>query len=218
MSEARKDAAIGNAGDPSTQIHSHQEDQKERLREELTDFLLEMDEESFDEERLNGILDALDEADPMPEFSDDAESLAAFHQKYAPVFASLESGSASAARVSSSHSKKRFRLLKLLPVAAVLLLLIGSVTAQAFGFGSLLEAFTRWTSQVFKVGGEAVPHAAITKRPLEEGERAAYDTLQDALDAFGLDNVPLVPQELPERFTQTEVIVYNQFGVINIFT
>lgn len=215
MSDARKNPAFGNAEDPSMQIHSHPEEKLEQLRDKLVDYLAETDEESFDCDDLDAILDELEELEPMPEFSDDRESLARFHQRRAALVAAEPVSSA--AMISSSPSGKRSRLslLKFLPVAAILVLLLGSIMVSAFDLGDLFS-FIRWDSEVFQVGGQEVPHATITKMPLEEGEQATYDTLQEALDAFGIDE-NLAPTQLPERFELVEVVVYNRFGDINIY-
>jgi len=216
MSDARKNPAFGNADDASMQIHSHPEEKLEQLRDRLVDYLDETDEESFDCDDLDAILDALEALEPMPGFSDDRESLARFHQRHTAETAA-EPVSA-AAMISSSLSEKRSARrswLKILPVAAILVFLLGSVMVSAFDLGGLFS-FIRWDSEVFQVGGETVPHATITKMPLKEGEQAAYDTLQEALDAFGI-NEKLAPTELPERFELTQVIAVNLFGSVNIY-
>ena len=215
MSDARKNPAFGNAEDPSMQIQSHPEEKLEQLRDKLADYIAEVDEESFDCDALDAMLDELEALDPIPEFSDDMESLARFHQKHAAK-AAAESAP-TAAMISTSSSKKRSARswLKILPVAAILVLLLGTVMAQAFGLSDLFS-FIRWDSEVFQVGGETIPHATITKMPLEEGEQVTYDTLQEALDAFGIKE-KLAPTELPERFELAEVVAYNQFEDINIY-
>ena len=165
MSDARKNPAFGNADDTSMQIQSHPEEKLEQLRDKLADYIAEVDEESFDCDALDAMLDELEALDPMPEFSDDMESLARFHQKRA---AKAAAGSApTAAMISTSSSEKRSARswLKILPVAAILVLLLGTVMAQAFNLGGLFS-FISWDSEVFQVGGETVPHATITKMPL----------------------------------------------------
>lgn len=216
MSDARKNPVFGNAGENSMQNHSHPEEKAERLRDELADYLDEVDEFTLDSDRLEVILDALEELDPMPEFSDDAESLKRFHQRHAADFAVAEAAEP-AAMISSSPSRKRSPRfwLKLLPVAAILILLLGSIMAQAFNWGGLFN-FIRWDSGVFQVGGETVPHATITKMPLEEGAQATYATLQEALDAFGIDE-QLAPQWIPERFELVEVVAYNKRDYVSIY-
>jgi len=215
MFDARETPAHGSVGEHSAQIHKNPD--AERLRDELADFLFGMTEENFDGDRLEELLDALDEADPMPEISDEEETLAAFHERYAPLFAAVEASLPAEQTIESSSKKKHSRsvLYKLLPVAAALVILLGSVTAQAFGLGSLFEAFSRWTSELFQTGSDVVPHAAITAFPLEVGEKASYDSLEEALDAFGVTG-QLVPTWIPERFELEEVTASNQPGGVKI--
>jgi len=52
--------------------------------------------------------------------------------------------------------------------------------------------------------------------PLTEGETAEYDTLQDALDAFGI-KADLAPQYIPERFTLETVTGARESDVIAIY-
>jgi len=214
MSDAHKAPVGGRAGDAMEQIHSHlkydSNEQTEHLRDELADLLFQSDDESFDDNRLEALLDALDQADPLPELPDTEESLNAFHEKYAPLFASAEAASAQNTTSSAFSEKKHFRrpFLKILPIAAALVLLLGSVSAQAFGF-DLFGALARWTAEIFHIGSDEVPHAAITLRPLAEGESAQYDSLQEAVDAFGITE-PIVPTWVPERFELMNVTASNR--------
>ena len=220
MSDAHKAPVGGRAGDAMEQIHSHlkydSNEQTERLRDELADLLFQSDNESFDDNRLEALLDALDQADPLPELPDTEESLIAFHEKYAPLFASAEAASAQNTTSSAFSEKKHFRrpFLKILPIAAALVLLLGSMSAQAFGF-DLFGALARWTAEIFHIGSDEVPHAAITLRPLAEGESANYDSLQEAVEAFGITE-PIVPTWIPERFELMNVTASNREGKIFI--
>ena len=219
MSDAHKAPVEGRAGDVMEQIHSHlkydSDEQTERLRDELADLLFQSDDESFDNDRLEALLDALDQADPLPELPDTQESLHTFHEKYAPLFASAEAASANT--TSSFSEKTHFRrpFLKFFPIAAALVLLFGSVSAQAFGF-DLFGALARWTAEIFHIGSDEAPHAAITLRPLAEGESANYDSLQAAADAFGITE-PIVPAWIPERFELMNVTASNREGKILIY-
>ena len=220
MSDAHKAPVGGRAGDAMEQIHSHlkydSNEQTERLRDELADLLFQSDNESFDDNRLEALLDALDQADPLPELPDTKESLNAFHEKYAPLFASAEAASAQNTTSSAFSEKKHFRrpFLKILPIAAALVLLFGSVSAQAFGF-DLFGALARWTAEIFHMSSDEVPHAAITLRPLAEGESANYASLQEAVEAFGITE-PVVPTWVPERFELMNVTAANREGKIFI--
>lgn len=212
MSEARKDAAFGRAGGDSGQIPSHlhdSEDQKERLQDELADLLLQTSGEGPDSDQLDALLAALEEIDPMPEdgVPDTEESLTRFHQRYAPLFSPKGDP---AAGISESPEKKHSRRLtfKFAAIAAVMILLLGSAAAQAFGL-NVFGTIARWSSETFRMRGEDIPYATVRANPLEEGETAYYDTLQDAVDAFGITE-PIVPQWVPERFELSEVKAKNR--------
>lgn len=215
MSEARKGPVFGSAGEPSPQIHNNQD--IERLRDELTDLLYGTEGDNFDNSRLEVILDALEQESPTPDISDDAESLAAFHEKYAPVFAAVEADVQSAAMIDPSvHKKQSLKILRrILALTAVLILLLATI-AHAFGFGGLVKMFSRWTSELFQADSESVPHATITKQPLEVGAEAEYDTLEDALNAFGI-HCQLVPQWFPDGFELEKVTAHRASSGINIF-
>lgn len=216
MSEARKDMASGSANHKSAQIQRHQsKPTKVQLQDQLTDLVLEATEESFDQDALNSLLRALQEADSPPEHTvpSTEESLARFRERYTPVFDSVEA--AAAEKRSQASKRKHFKYSKAFPIAAALILLLGSMTAQAFGL-NVFSALARWTSQVFRLDQNDHSAAFIRFNPLEEGESATYDTLEDALTAFGID-APIVPKEIPERFTLKEVVAKNRTSGILIY-
>ena len=216
MSKARKEPASGSANHKSEQIQRHQsKPTKVQLQNQLTDLVLEATEESFDPNALDALLCALQEADSEPEHTvpSTEESLAQFRQRYAPVFDSVEA--AAAEKRSAASKRKHFKYSKALPIAAALVLLLGSMTAQAFGL-NVLSALSRWTSQVFRLDQNDRSTAFVRFNPLEEGESATYDTLEDALAAFGID-APIVPKEIPERFTLEGVVAENWSNGVLIY-
>ena len=212
MSDARKAPVFGNTGNDSMQIHSHPD--PERLRDELADFLDTMAEETFDQVRLDEILAALDEVEPITDLPDTEERLAELHRKHAHQFDILERETAESSPLKRTDRKRR-KFTKLLPLVAVLVVLI-TVSASAFSLQGIFDLFTRWTSDIFMVGGEDAPHATITLHPLEEGEEAEYDSLQEALDAFGIKE-PLAPTWVPERFELESVVAKSEISGIQIY-
>lgn len=216
MSEIRKGPAFGRAGGDSEQIQSHLhsiEDQKERLQDELADLLLQPSEEDIDSDRLDALLAALDEIDPVPEDEvlDTEESLKRFHERYASLFSAVEEPSAEEA--SPEKRRSRFTVSKLAVIAAALVFVLGTV-AQAFGL-DIWGAVARWNADMFRFRGEEVPYATVRFDPLEEGETASYDTLEEAVETFGI-TAPVAPTWLPERFTLTSVDAQNRSGGISI--
>lgn len=217
MSDARKEPAKGRAGDDSKQIYSHQSYSKEQLQDELTNLMFQATEENLDTERLDALLDALNEVDQLPETEafDTGKSLEKFHEKFDPVFSALETKSAAASGSSPTKKHSNRALFKILPIAAVLILLFGSVTAQAFGI-DIFGSIARWTSEIFQLSDSSTPHATIVSNPLKEGEEAHYDSLEEAVKAFGI-TAPIVPKWIPERFELADVSVSNKSGGVLIY-
>lgn len=217
MSDAQKDPVFGRAGEDLEQIYDHLRDPKEQLLDELTDLMLQGTEEELDSDRLDQLLDALDEIDPLPELEafDTQKSLERFRREHADLFASVEAAAAVVSDPSSDKKPSRHAFFKYLPIAALLVLLLGSATAQAFGV-DVLGVIAHWSSEIFQLNSRSTPYAAIQTVPLAEGESAAYETLEDAVEAFGI-TAPIVPQWLPERFTLTEVTATNRSSGIMIY-
>lgn len=210
MSDARKESAKGRAGGDSKQIYSHQSYSKEQLQDELTNLMFQATEEDLDTERLDALLDALNEVDPLPEADDfdTTKSLERFHEKYDPVFSALETKSAAASDSSPAKKHSRRALIRILPIAAVLILLFGSVTAQAFGL-DIFGAIARWPSEIFHLSSSSTPYATIRNNPLNEGEEAYYDTLEEAVETFGITEA-IVPKWIPEGFELLSVSATRQ--------
>ena len=217
MPDARKKPAFGRAGEDSAQIKSHLNDSREQLQDELIDVFFQADEEALSGEKLDELLAALDEADPLPETgADDAEkSLARFHEKYAPVFSALEEKTAAAPASPPAKRPSRRALAKVISIAAAAAVLLGTVTCQALGL-DVFGAIARWTAAIFQLEDPATPYATIRTVPLDEGEEAHYDTLEEAVEAFGI-TAPIVPQWIPERFALTDVSASNKSGGVLIY-
>ena len=216
MSDARKEPAKGRAGDDSKQIYSHQSYSKEQLQDELTNLMFQATEENLDIEKLDALLDALNEVDPLPETDDFyvEKSLERFHEKYDPVFSVLETKSAATSGSSPAKKHSGHALFKILPIAAVLVLLFGSMTAQAFGL-DIFGAIARWTSEIFQLSDSSTPYATIGANPLAEGEEAYYDSLEAAMQDFNIA-APIIPNWIPERFKLVNVLATNQSSGILI--
>lgn len=63
-----------------------QESRKEKLLDELIDFLNEVDEFNYDEAKHDEILAKLNEIDPMPPITNKEESFSKFIEKYKHLF------------------------------------------------------------------------------------------------------------------------------------
>lgn len=218
MSEIRRDPAFSGAGESSEQIQGHPdlgEAQFERLQDQFADLLYPSDGGEIDVEALDALLEQMEAASPLPTSlsTDPEEGLERFRRRYASVIeaAGAGTGAETPSVPEKRHSKKPFA--RMLPIAAVLILLLGTVTAQAFGV-NVFAVIARWTSEIFRLDGGSTPYAMVTVRPLEEGEEATYDTLEEAVAAFGIE-APLVPKEIPERFELVEVRAFGEkLGVL----
>lgn len=208
MSEIRGDPAFSGAGERSERIQGHpseSETQIERLQDQLADLLYPSDGGEIDVEALDALLERMEAVSPLPASlsTDPQRGLERFRRRYASVMETAGAGAAAEALSvpRKRHSMKPFA--KALPIATALILLFGTVTAQAFGV-NVFSAIARWTSEIFRLDGGSTPYATVTLHPLEVGEEAAYDTLEEAVAAFGID-APIVPKEIPERFELVQV-------------
>ena len=118
------------------------------------------------------------------------EALESFKQHYMP-----ETDHSTAPVKSKSKCLRWVR--SLTAAAAVLaILLVGSVTAKAFGF-NVWKAVIQWTQETFHFGdwGNSNPKNTLS-----------YNSLQEAMEK---GNTPtwLVPTDIPQGFTLTEVTV-----------
>lgn len=209
MSEIRRDPAFSGAGESSEQIQGHptqRETQIERLQDQLADLLYPSDGGEIDSEALDALLKQMEAVCPLPASlsTDPKEGLERFYRRYASVIDEANAGSSSEATPAVSKKRHSIKLFaRALPIAAVLILLFGTVTAQAFGL-DVFSAIARWTAEVFRLDGGSTSYATVTVRPLEVDEEAVYESLAEAVAAFGID-APIVPKKIPEGFELVEV-------------
>lgn len=216
MSAAQETPVFGRTGGASEQMRGPGPcgDRKERLQDELAELLLRPEGDP-DSGRLDELLAALDEVDPIPEddLPDTEESLQRFRQRYAEFFPA--EGPAAEASSPSEKRRPRRAAFRFTAAAAVVVLLAGTLAAQALG-ADVFGAVARWSSEVFRFQSDEVPYATINANPLEEGETAYYDTLEEALEAFGITE-KLAPTWVPERFELVEVAAANRASGIYIY-
>lgn len=209
MSEIRRDPAFSGAGESSEQIQGHPsqcEIQIERLQDQLADLLYPSDGGEIDSEALDALLEQMEAFCPLPASlsTDPEEGLERFRRRYASVIDETNAGNpAGACSVVSKKRSSIKQFARALPFVAALILLFGTVTAQAFGV-DVFSAIARWTAEIFRLDGGSTPYATVTVRPLENGEEATYESLEEAVEVFGID-APIVPKEIPERFELVQV-------------
>lgn len=212
MPDARKPATFGSNDGRLEQIPWHSEnDPEEAILDELTDLSMHETRTDAEQARLAELFDQLEQFDhPENTLSDEIieARLRELRERVQVPFAEDSATTAVAqktklkneksiddTKTSSIHSRKA---LKLLPLVAVLVLLIGTVSAQAFG-ENFFDLFAKWTSEIFHLDDSAKPEASIGHNDLEEGEVRKYATPQEMLDDFGITG-QLIPTEVPEEF------------------
>lgn len=212
MPDARKPATFGSNDGRLEQIPWHSEnDPEEAILDELTDLSSRETRTDAEQARLAELFDQLEQFDhPENTLSDEIieARLRELRERVQVPFAEDSATTAVAqktklkneksiddTKTSSIHSRKA---LKLLPLVAVLVLLIGTVSAQAFG-ENFFDLFAKWTSEIFHLDNSAKPEASIGHNDLEEGEVREYATPQEMLNDFGIKG-QLIPTAVPEEF------------------
>ena len=212
MPDARKPATFGSNDGRLEQIPWHSEnDPEEAILDELTGLSMRETRTDAEQARLAELLDQLEQFDHSENTLSEEEIEARLRELYERVQMPSAEDSATTAvaqktklkneksiddtKTSSIHSRKA---LKLLPLVAVLVLLIGTVSAQAFG-ENFFDLFAKWTSEIFHLDDSAKPEASIGHNDLEEGEVREYATPQEMLNDFGIKG-QLIPTEVPEEF------------------
>lgn len=189
----------------------------EELEAALALALDSMTEETYDGDVISRYLDALERKAPMPPVPDVDASYSAFLQKMQAF---------TPERRTRNRWKRPGRVL-LAAILAVIAVFGSLFTAQALGadvFGKLAQ----WTDEFFNFGSVqaaedpllrysqagAVDEIARSVDTLgEDGyDTATYTSLQDALDAYGISDVPLVPGWMPEGFELNYMEVYYSKG------
>lgn len=218
MSEIRETPLSGSTGGRSEQIQGHPlQRESTHLRDQLADLLLHLNNDApdiSDIEDLDALLDRLEEVIPLPDslHSDTEMDLEQFHREHASIFDAVKAAPPTPPLAKERRTHSSFA--RLLPAAAVLVISLCTVSAQAFGL-NVFTSFVRWTSEIFHLSDSTTSSATVRIRPLEEGEETTYDTLEEALAAFGID-APIVPKEIPERFELVEVIAAQRVTGVQI--
>lgn len=205
MSESRQSGPCGGKDRDMAQIYQHL---RSKDPTELTDELAALTEDAAngkcDLELIDAYLEILDEKAPLSFEADPQEALSAFHEKHG-----LLETETSAPRRRRPRSP-RFPIKAAALFAAVLV--CGSMIAQAYGI-NIWGTIARVTSETFRMEKMEVPYAEVTTYPIAQGESAEYDSLLEAVEAFGI-TAPIAPTWIPERFGTPEVYAtYKTSGV-----
>lgn len=217
MSDVRKEPAFGSAEDRLGQILGHTIHHKspdKQFQDQLASLLFQREDEEIDSEALSELLEQLDEVSPLPAELDVEESLKNFHQRYAPVFDAVKTETVPEKEDPIRKRRSWMALGKIIIIAAALILLL-CTTAQAMGL-DVFSTIARWTSEVFGLGGQSASFASVQKDPLSEGEEMDFDSMEEAVVAFGIE-APLVPKKIPDRFELVSVTANRWFTGVCLY-
>jgi hypothetical protein len=109
----------------------------------------------------------------------------------------------SAPEISEKPRLKMRKPKRLIAVAAVMVVLFGMLTAQAFGF-PIFQSIARWTADIFTFNGNVAPPSNDIS--IELPPDVDYGSLQEALDDIGV-TLQLVPTWIPDGFVQSQLTI-----------
>lgn len=192
----------------------------EQLTDEYTALLQRAASGDIDLELMQAYLDAMDEKDPIPFALEETATYERFAEKHAAMLEeldrpvqSMELHTSEQRKSVKSHTRNALRYL--IPVAATIALLLGTmISAQAMGF-DVFGKIACWTEETFHFTNAEQNSAVVTKYPLEEGEQITFETLEEAVNAFGI-SAPVIPTQIPKRFSLTEVMAWRNANGIEI--
>lgn len=100
----------------------------------------------------------------------------------------------------NTHPRRWVRTLTTAAAAVLVIVIIGTVSANAFGF-NLWNAIARWTQETFHFGDTV----RDDREPMEE-YLVSTTSLQESLEENG-DNPDVAPKGIPEGFEMTDLTV-----------
>lgn len=200
MRDVRNTPVDGGSIGGTELIQEHQD--TELLLDDLTNWLAELDEDHFDEAKLDALLDELERRAPLDRTFDPQASLEVFRREHRAEFDAIDAADPAAGNISGKKTF-RFSLRKTLALAAVVAALVCLVSIQAAGF-DFGDLFARWTGSLFGYSDVQTEYATVGAYPIAEGETKEYDSLQAALDDFGVKG-RIAPTWMPEGLELTFV-------------
>lgn len=193
----------------------------EQLTDEYTALLQRAASGNIDLDLMQAYLDAMDEKDPIPFALEETATYEQFAEKHAAMLEELDRPVQSMKLHTSEQQRpvekhSRGVLRRVVPVAAAAALVLGTmISAQALGF-DVFGKIARWTEETFHFSSARQTSAVVTKYPLAEGEQMTFETLEDAVDAFGI-TAPIIPKRIPDRFSLAEVTALHNADGIEIY-
>ena len=170
---------------------------------EFTDWYFSVSPEDFDEELLDAYLEEMDNLSPMEGSFDSQASLEKFHERFPSLF-DIQKELYNPDVPQSPESKRHRHFRRLIVIAATIAAMIATmISAQAFGI-DVFGFFAKWTDDIFFF--EDGPEMLETSEghPFPEGEVIQFETIEDALAAFRIEE-PLAPKSYPNGITTLNV-------------
>ncbi|NCB25338.1 MAG: DUF4367 domain-containing protein [Bacteroidia bacterium] len=195
MSEKRYSRHDGGQSGETSQINNHLGSMEpDELIDELADTWDAMDENDFDPDLIDACLAALDKEESVASDFDAEGSLAAFHEKHAVLLRQTAPADGSPDTIPQIGRHRRFRTARLI-AAVVVVTLACMIAAQALGY-NVFGVIANWTEETF--------HFTSSSQPEEASDNMEYESLQEALDDFGIAE-PIAPAWFPSDFTLSEI-------------
>lgn len=214
MSENRRSAS-GEYSGKAAQIYRLNGMSPDELIDEMVDRWDAMGEEDYDPNLIDAYLTELDKADPVVPDFDVEVSLSKFREKHAQLFQQTDPANNSSevmpSTATTTTTRRRWRPIRLL-VAVVAVMLGSMIFAQALGF-DIFGAIAQWTRDNFHFDSAAQiesSQASIGPANME------YASLQDALDAYGIQD-KLAPSWYPPEFKITELKVFHVLNSVQFY-
>lgn len=187
------------------QSNEHHKRTVDNLVDELS--VLFDDAENADIEKIDLCLDELDDLDPQDITFDAEDSLKHFHSRY---------DSSVPFKPSVPEQRKRVirHPVRYFSAAAIAVALAGSLLAQAAGY-DVWGRFFSWTREQFYFSPPAISDQ-LEPPSVAPGKDLEYDSIQDALDACGVD-VPVAPRLFPVgyQYESISVTVMSAYSKVN---
>lgn len=178
---------------------------EEELTDALNEALESMTNENYDSALVDAYLAALDRKAPMPEVAD--ADIAFANLKNRLVHTVPNGNGKTTTPRQKAQSVWRIGLIAAL---TVICLMGGMVVAQAAGV-DVFGAMARWTDDIFSLGSirsegsdNSGGDSILGNRTNAVNDANRYETLQEALDAFGITEV-CEPTRIPEEYSLNSV-------------
>lgn len=171
------------------------------LNSALEEALENMTEENYDPALINAYLEALDRKDPIPEIPDAEAAYAGFQERLGEIFPGRDNKATTPIR--KLHRAWRVGLVAAL---AIICMIGAMVVAEAAGL-NVFGTMAQWTDTIFSLGAvrsegaeDELNHPASGQTANGVDGDAEYETLQAALDAYGITEVS-EPAWIPDGYT-----------------